>query len=279
MESYIAANISKIRQRIAIAAAHCGRDPHSVKLMAVTKTVEPGRILQAVEAGITLLGENYVQEAKEKIAILRDRLIIEKSTSIGGVQKCLDARRARTESRDVYENTLSDDVCSATQQMSVFQQPQWHMIGHLQTNKSKYVVKLFNCVQSVDRLELALELDKRADIANHHINILIEVNVSGEQTKNGIPVAEALSLIKQIAPLENLTIRGLMTMAPYSDNPENSRPYFAALRKLKNEIVAQAMPRVQMTELSMGMTDDFEVAIEEGATIVRIGRAIFGDRQ
>ena len=230
MDTQIAENISNIKQRITIAAARCGRDPHSIKLMAVTKTVAPESILKAVEAGITLLGENYVQEAKEKIA-------------------------------------------------AVTKPVEWHMIGHLQTNKAKYAVHFFDYIHSVDRWELAKELDKRAGFANHHINILIEVNVSGEQTKNGIPAAEALSLIEQIAPLENLTIRGLMTMAPYSDNPENSRPYFAALRKLKNEIAAQAIPRVQMDELSMGMTDDFAVAIEEGATIVRIGRAIFGGRQ
>jgi PLP dependent protein len=230
MDTLIVENIAKIKQRIAIAAGRCGRDPHSIKLMAVTKTVSTERIFNAVEAGITMLGENYVQEAKDKIAIVTKPV-------------------------------------------------EWHMIGHLQTNKAKYAVHLFDYIHSVDRWELARELDKRASIANHHLNILIEVNVSGEQTKNGIPTAEALSLIRQTAPLPNLTIRGLMTMAPYSDNPENSRPHFAALRKLRNDVAALSIPRVQMEELSMGMTDDFEIAIEEGATIVRIGRAIFGDRR
>jgi PLP dependent protein len=275
----VAENIANIKRQIAVAAARCGRDPHSIKLMAVTKTVPPERISEAVDAGITMLGENYVQEAKDKIAIFYDQVAIKNSTSSAAVQKCLDARRAKTESRGVYENTSSDDVCGATQQMSVFQQPQWHMIGHLQTNKAKYAVHLFDYIHSVDRWELAKELDKRAGIANHHLNILIEVNVSGEETKDGIPATGALSLIEQVAPLPNLTIRGLMTMAPYSDNPENSRPYFAALRKLKNEIAAQSILRVQMEELSMGMTDDFVVAIEEGSTIVRIGRAIFGERK
>jgi hypothetical protein len=256
MDTQIAENIANIKQRIAVVAASCGRDPHSIKLMAVTKTVAAERIPQAIEAGITMLGENYVQEAKEKIAILRDR----EFNGASGIRRIYSA-----------------DACPA-HAGSVFQQPQWHMIGHLQTNKAKYAVHLFDYIHSVDRRELAKELDKRAGIANHHLNILIEVNVSGEQTKNGIPAAEALSLVEQIAPLPNLTIRGLMTMAPYSDNPENSRPYFAALRKLKNEIAAQSIPRVQMDELSMGMTDDFAVAIEEGATIVRIGRAIFGER-
>ena len=138
---------------------------------------------------------------------------------------------------------------------------------------------LFDCVHSVDRLELAQELDRRAKAASRKMDILIEVNVSGEQTKNGVPAAAALELVKQIATLDNLSIHGLMTMAPYSDDPETSRPYFQALRNLRDDISRAGIPGVQMEELSMGMTDDFEVAIEEGATIVRIGRAIFGARQ
>jgi len=230
METNIAANIEKIKQRIAAACARCGREPHSVALMAVTKTVPIERILQAVDAGITLLGENYVQEAREKHELL------------GG--------RARM-----------------------------HLIGHLQTNKAKYAVRLFDCVHSVDRLELAQELDRRAKAVNRTLDILIEVNVSGEQTKNGVSPAQARELIGRVAGLENLFVRGLMTMAPYSDDPETSRPYFQALRQLRDDIAREEIPRVQMAELSMGMTDDFEVAIEEGSTIVRIGRAIFGARQ
>ena len=230
MATDIAANINFLRHRIAIACARCGRDPYSVKLMAVTKTVPVERILQAVEAGITLLGENYVQEAREKHDLLGGRA-------------------------------------------------QMHMIGHLQTNKAKYAVRLFDCVHSVDRLELAQELDRRAKAVSLKMNILVEVNVSGEKTKNGVPAVEAMALLKLLAPLENLAVQGLMTMAPYSDNPETSRPYFQALRSLRNDIVHAGIPGVQMQELSMGMTDDFEVAIEEGSTIVRIGRAIFGERQ
>ncbi len=230
METDIAANIEKIKQRIAAACSRAGRDPHSVELMAVTKTVSTERILQAVDAGITLLGENYVQEAREKQELL------------GG--------RARM-----------------------------HLIGHLQTNKAKYAVRLFDCVHSVDRLELAQELNKRAKAVNRTLDILIEVNVSGEQTKNGVSPAQVRELIGRIAGLENLSVRGLMTMAPYSDDPKTSRPYFQALRQLRDDIAREEIPRVQMAELSMGMTDDFEVAIEEGSTIVRIGRAIFGARQ
>jgi pyridoxal phosphate enzyme (YggS family) len=230
METDIAANIEKIKQRIAAACSRAGRDPHSVELMAVTKTVSTERILQAVDAGITLLGENYVQEAREKQELL------------GGSARM-------------------------------------HLIGHLQTNKAKYAVRLFDCVHSVDRLELAQELNKRAKAVNRILDILIEVNVSGEQTKNGVSPAQVRELIGRIAGLENLSVRGLMTMAPYSDDPETSRPYFQALRQLRDDIAREEIPRVQMAELSMGMTDDFEVAIEEGSTIVRIGRAIFGARQ
>jgi pyridoxal phosphate enzyme (YggS family) len=229
METQISANIDSIKQGIAAAARRANRDPLSIKLMAVTKTVEPERISMAIEAGLTMLGENYVQEAKDKIAIIGNAA-------------------------------------------------QWHMIGHLQTNKAKYAVKLFDCVHSVDRLELAQELDKRAGQINRKLNILIEVN-SGEESKSGIEKEETLELVRQVALLPNLVVRGLMTMAPYSDNPENSRPYFSALRELRDDINRAGIAGVSMEELSMGMTDDFEVAIEEGATIIRVGRAIFGQRQ
>jgi pyridoxal phosphate enzyme (YggS family) len=229
METDISSNISLIRQRIEAASARSGRDPQSVRLMAVSKTVALERIREALEAGITLLGENYVQEAREKIP------------AIGHAAE-------------------------------------WHMIGYLQTNKVKYVVNLFDWIHSVDRLELARELDKRAGQSNRRLNILIEVNVSGEESKNGMEPDAALELVRQVSLLPNISVRGLMTMPPYSDNPENSRPYFQALRKLRDEISAAAIPNIRMDELSMGMTDDFEVAIEEGTTIIRVGRAIFGKR-
>jgi pyridoxal phosphate enzyme (YggS family) len=226
----ISDNINTIKQRIVSAAVKCGRDPDSIKLLAVTKTIPTEYIIKAIDAGITMLGENYVQEAKEKITVLG-------------------------------------------------QGAQWHMIGHLQTNKAKYAVNLFDYIHSVDRLELAQELDKRAGLINRKINILIEVNVSGEKTKNGIPATTAIDLIKVTSKLENLSVRGLMTMAPYSNDPENARPYFCALRNLRDNISRQQISGITMEELSMGMTDDFEVAIEEGATIIRIGRAIFGERK
>ncbi|GAB6272502.1 MAG: YggS family pyridoxal phosphate-dependent enzyme [Smithellaceae bacterium] len=229
MADEIKTNILNIRERIVTAATRAGRDSGTIQLMAVSKTVEPDRIRQALDAGITLLGENYVQEAREKIPAVGRPAV-------------------------------------------------WHMIGHLQTNKVKYVVNLFDWIHSVDRLELARELDKRAGQNNRKLNALIEVNVSGEASKNGAVPQQVLELVRQISILPNLSVRGLMTMPPYSDDPENSRPYFIALRRLRDEIVSAAVPGISMTELSMGMTDDFEVAIEEGATIIRVGRAIFGDR-
>ncbi len=156
---------------------------------------------------------------------------------------------------------------------------EWHLIGHLQTNKAKYAVHLFDMIHSVDRLELAAELDRRARAAGRVIPILIEVNVGGEESKSGIPLSAALDLVRLVAPLENLSIRGLMTMPPWFDDPEGSRPCFRALRELRDRIAEEAIPRVEMRELSMGMTDDYVVAIEEGATIVRIGRGIFGERK
>lgn len=229
MSTTIAANIAVINERIARAAARAGSNPESIRLMAVSKTVEPERIRMALEAGITLLGENYVQEAREKIP-------------------------------------------------SIGRAAQWHMIGHLQTNKVKYVVNLFDWVHSVDRPELAQELNKRTLQNDRRLNVLIEVNVSGEASKSGIAPQQAAGLARLISTLPGLNLQGLMTMPPYPDNPEDSRPYFVALRNLRDEIRKAAIPGISMDELSMGMTDDFEIAIEEGATIVRVGRAIFGER-
>jgi len=223
-------NIERIRERIANAAHRAGRDPATVKLMAVTKTVDDERIQAAIDAGITLFGENYVQEAKRKIEVM---------------------------GRDVS----------------------WHMIGHLQSNKAKYAVNLFNMVHSVDRMSLATELNRRAANAGITMDILVEVNVSGEESKEGIPRDGAIELVENVATLDNLALRGLMTMPPWFDNPEDARPYFIRLRELRNEIIAKNIPGVAMTELSMGMSGDFEVAVEEGATIVRIGTAVFGPRK
>jgi len=140
-------------------------------------------------------------------------------------------------------------------------------------------VHLFDWIHSVDRIELARELDKRAAQNQRTLKVLIEVNVSGEVSKSGAEPSRVLELVRQISVMPNLNVQGLMTMPPFFENPEEARPYFVALRRLRDKIEGENIPGVQMKELSMGMTGDFEVAIEEGATIIRVGRAIFGERQ
>jgi len=225
----VADNIRRIRETMAEAARRSGRPASAVRLMAVTKTVDDDRILTAIGAGVEILGENYVQEAKRKI----DKM---------------------------------GNPC------------EWHMIGRLQTNKAKYAVRLFDMIHSLDRLDLAQELDRRARAAGRVMKVLIEVNVAGEETKSGVPLATARDLVRAVAPLENLSIQGLMTMPPWFDDQEEARPFFRALRELRDRITAEVIDRVEMRELSMGMTGDYAVAIEEGATIVRIGRGVFGER-
>lgn len=225
----VAENIRIVRERINNAALRVGRDPSAVKLMGVTKTVDDERIIEAINSGIDIVGENYVQEAKRKIEKMGRAV-------------------------------------------------PWHLIGHLQTNKAKYAVKLFDMVHSVDSVSLARELDRRAGMAGTRLDILIEVNVSGEESKSGVGPEGAADLASQIARFPCLSIKGLMTMAPWFDDPEKARPYFRKLREVSEKIAGAHLAGVEMRELSMGMSGDFEVAVEEGATIVRIGTRIFGER-
>jgi hypothetical protein len=221
--------IGEIRDRIARAARLSRREFDDIRLMAVTKTVNDNRLDEAIAAGVDMIGENYVQEAKAKIERLGRPI-------------------------------------------------EWHMIGHLQTNKAKHAVKLFDMIHSVDSMDLAVELDKRSQLLGRPAKILIEVNLSGEKTKSGVPFSQAITLVRQIAGLEHLSIQGLMTMPPWFEEQELARPYYAALRELRDRIARQGIADRTMQELSMGMTGDYEVAVEEGATIVRIGRGIFGER-
>jgi len=222
--------LQNVKNRIEKAARACGRDPETVRLVAVSKTVPTNRVRQAIQAGVTILGENYVQEARTKF------------------------------------NDL------ATYPVS------WHFIGHLQSNKAKYAVRLFDLIHSVDTLKLARELDKQSHKINKIQEVLIQVNISEEASKSGVDVDGAYHLLKDISLLENLSVKGLMTMPPYFNAPEKVRPYFSALRGLRNRLKQQGLLNVSLSELSMGMTGDFEVAISEGATLVRIGTAIFGER-
>ena len=212
------------------AAGRASRDPGEIKLVVVSKTIESARIQEAVEAGVTILGENYVQEAREKIE------------KIGhGVQ--------------------------------------WHMIGHLQKNKAKHTVTLFDYIHSLDGISLAQEIDRRAAQKGISVRALVEVNLSGETSKFGIASEAVMDLVRHVALLKHISVEGLMTMPPYFDEPEKARPYFIRLRELRDRIREEGIEGVRMDELSMGMSGDFEVAIEEGATMVRVGTAIFGERR
>ena len=225
----IKSRIHDIQQRITSRVLACGREPGSVRLVAVSKTRPDTDIRKAAQAGVRIFGENYIQESIEKIDRLKD----------------LD---------------LS-----------------FHFIGHLQSNKARFAVPLFDLIHSVDSLKLAQEIDRQARKISKIQAILVQVNISMEESKSGISEKDALTLVKQISNLENITICGLMTLPPHYNEPEKVKPYFKSLRMIRDRI-RDAMPSVRMDELSMGMTGDFEAAIDEGATLVRIGTALFGER-
>jgi pyridoxal phosphate enzyme (YggS family) len=228
--SSIRENLLRVLERMEQAARKVGRDPGGITLIAVSKTVEIAQIREAIEAGVTILGENYVQEAREKIE------------QIGhGIQ--------------------------------------WHMIGHLQSNKAKYAVTLFDYIHSLDGISLAREIDRRAAQKGKKVRALVEVNLSGEVSKFGVGSEKVMELIHQVSSLEHISIEGLMTMPPYFDEPEKARPYFIRLRDLRDRVQKEGIAGVRMNELSMGMSGDFEAAIEEWATMVRVGTAIFGERR
>jgi pyridoxal phosphate enzyme (YggS family) len=189
--------------------------------------VELARINEAIQAGVSILGENYVQEAQKKIE-------------------------------------------------EIGQPVSWHFIGHLQSNKAKYAVRLFDVIHSLDSIPLAEELNRRAEQADRRIRVLTEVNLSMEATKFGADEERIWNLTKRILQLRYLSLEGLMTMPPYFDLPEMSRPYYIKLREVKERLMKEG---IHVADLSMGMSNDFEIAIEEGATYVRVGTAIFGPRQ
>jgi hypothetical protein len=155
----------------------------------------------------------------------------------------------------------------------------WHFIGHLQKNKAKYAVKLFDMIESVDSLSLAKELNKRAEGLDGPLDVLIQVKLAEETTKGGVSPSEVVELAHKVAGLENIALKGLMTIPPYTEDPEKSRPYFTTLRRIAERVRRERIPGVSMSELSMGMSADFDVAVEEGATIIRIGTALFGERK
>ena len=236
--SEIRENYIRVMERIEKAARRVGRDQKEVKLVAVSKTVEAARVKEAIEAGVSILGENYVQEAQKKI------------------------------------EEIGRPAC--TERFGEGRSVAWHFIGHLQSNKAKYAVRLFDMIHSIDSLALAEELNRRAEQVGQVTKVMIEVNISGEATKFGTDEEKVFSIVRRILNLGHLSLEGLMTMPPYFDLPEMSRPYYNKLRELKERMVREGIP---LKELSMGMSNDFEIAIEEGATYVRVGTAIFGERK
>lgn len=230
MERELKERLDAVRERLGRALERAGRKPDEVTLIAVTKGVPLSRVLAAVELGVAHVGENRVQEAREKLPQLPP-----------GVTR--------------------------------------HLVGTLQTNKARYVPGLFDWVHSLDRLELAAELGKRAVKAGKILNCLIQVNVSGEPTKRGVPPGEALALAAAASQVEGVRVRGLMTIGPLTGDADAVRRAFAELRELAGKIAREGLPGVTMEHLSMGMSGDFEAAVEEGATMIRVGSAIFGSRQ
>lgn len=229
--SHIPENLALILQRIERACIANNRDPQDVRLLLATKTVPADRIRLAIAAGQTLIGENKIQEIKEKYHDLVDL------------------------------------------------KPINHFIGHLQTNKIKDILKYdVTCIHSVDRLDLASKLHQRLTLENKKIEVLIQVNTSQEESKFGVAPEEALDLIQEVAQFDTLRIKGLMTIGLFSADEAQIRPCFKLLKSIQQQAIQLNLPQVEMKELSMGMSGDLEIAIAEGATIVRVGTAIFGER-
>lgn len=226
----VGANYRSIVERIAAAAAKAGRRAAEVRLLAAAKSQSVDAIRAALAAGVTLIGENYVQEFQDK------------------------------------QNQMADAKA------------EWHMIGHLQRNKARLAMQLFDVIESLDNLALARELDKEAARQTKIARTFIEVNLAGEESKTGIAKGEVVGLLEKISSLSHVRVEGLMTVPPFRTDLEAVRPYFRELRDLRDELDSLHLANVELRELSMGMTHDFTVAIEEGATIVRVGTALFGPR-
>ncbi len=224
-------SFKSVRELISNTALKSGRAPDDVKLVTVSKTIALKQIIEAVNAGATILGENRVQEAKEKITN--------------------------------YELQISD------------YKPEWHLIGNLQKNKARHAVQLFDLIHSVNDIELAEELDRQADKINKIQRILVQVKLSDEVTKHGILEENLMNLLDKVSDMNNLKLEGFMTMSPFFEDIEKARPYFRKLKELSVKAIKNGFP---IYELSMGMSNDFPVAIEEGSTMVRVGTAIFGER-
>lgn len=234
-------NVKRIRERMAAACERRGRSLDEVRLVAVTKTVEVDVVRTAVEAGLLDLGESRVQELIRRAGMVREHLNRRRSMD-------------RTE---------------------IPADPRWHMVGHLQRNKVRALLPWVQMIHSVDSLRLAEEISDEAVRLDRVVPVLIEVNVSGEKSKYGIAVGAVPHLAENLADSPGIRIVGLMTMAPYSENPQDARPHFARLYEVMEDMQTERILGPDFRELSMGMSSDFEVGIEEGATLVRVGTALF----
>lgn len=223
-------NLDAVHARIAAACNRAGRDPRSVRLLPVSKTVDEARLRLACQAGCTELGENKVQEAKAKSEAMADLGI------------------------------------------------HWSVIGHLQTNKARDVARFASEFQALDSLRVAQALDQRLALEQRQLDVFVQVNTSGEASKYGLDPIEVADFVHQLPAFQHLRVRGLMTLALFSPDPEQVRPCFVRLRELRERLQPTLPSGVSLDELSMGMSGDFEIAIEEGATVVRVGQAIFGAR-
>ncbi len=238
LQAEVDERVAAVRARMKAAAARAGRANSAVTLVGVSKRQPAERVAAGVRAGVSQLGENYVQEAREKQARVAKLLAGESPRAL----------------------------------------PVWRMIGRLQRNKVRQAALVFDAVESVDRAQLLVELDRRAEQAGRILDVLIQVNLSGESQKGGVPSAQVPAILQVAAPLANLRIQGLMTVPAANPDPEASRPVFAQLRELRDRLLEQ--PNGQgLHVLSMGMSHDFEVAIEEGANVIRVGTAVFGPRE
>jgi len=230
LEEEIRGNILRVKELIARAAIKAGKSPDEIKLVAVSKSFGLEHIRAAIAAGITILGENKVQEAYQKIPQIEEKV-------------------------------------------------SWHMVGHLQSNKAKRAAELFDMIHSIDRLSIAEKLNRHLTALSKRMEVLIQVDLGREEIKFGVPEAELLELVQRVGEMENLSLRGLMIMPPFFPNPEDVRSYFQRLRQLLDQLNLKRVVSAKLKELSMGMSHDFEVAIEEGATMIRVGTSIFGPRE
>lgn len=234
----IADALSKVQENIINAARKFGRDPDGVRLVAVSKTVALDRIVEAAQAGALIFGENRVQEAKQKIS--------------GFKPACRQAR------------------------FQISNSPvEWHLIGSLQKNKAKTAVQLFDLIHSLDSYDLACILDKCSEQVDKKQRVLVQVKLSEEESKHGAYEKDLFELLEKVNAMDHLQVEGLMTIPPYFESPEQARPYFRRLKEIRDRA---AIKGFHVPELSMGMSNDYEIAVEEGATLVRVGTAIFGER-